>query len=84
MKQITDVLAVRASLATDLYRLVFEYTETFEENKIGSDLAYLLGAILTNGFVEWSASPERALVKLLQDCLPADHLIWNFIHITKD
>jgi hypothetical protein len=40
------------ALATEVYKVVHEETESFEEEHIGVDLAYLLGAILTGTYCE--------------------------------
>lgn len=53
----------RCTLATKIYDLVLHNTESFEIDHIGSDLAYLMGAILKDGFCMWGA--ERPLIKLL-------------------
>lgn len=54
-----------AKLAREVYAYVLESTETFRgEDNIGSDLAYLMGAILMNIRCEWSI--DAPIVLLLQ------------------
>jgi len=49
-----------ARLAQDVYQFVYENTESFRVNDIGVQLAYLLGAILNEGSVEYSKSQADA------------------------
>jgi hypothetical protein len=58
-----------------LARLVFEAvvdgTDSFEPDNIGVDLAYLLGAIAKNSFVEWERDDMPALCSVLDGAFPA-------------
>jgi hypothetical protein len=65
----------RLSLAAEIYRLCYANTESFEEQHIGVDLAYLLGAIATDGEVSWP--DDRPILKVL----PKDrgHVVWKYI-----
>ncbi len=68
-------------LARRLYRTVFEHTGSFEEeDRLGPDLAYLLGAILFGITCEWP--PDRPIVVLLRQHLPPDDPLWQ--HITLE
>lgn len=54
----------RLALAVDVYEYVLDSTETLEgEDKVGPDLAYLLGAIAKGTECEWSS--DRPIVRLL-------------------
>ena len=67
-----------------LYNVVVEQTESFEEQAIGADLAYLMGAILNDTFCEWSS--ERPLVKLLKRHKDKHSWVWGlgFIRIVEE
>ncbi len=68
-------------LARRLYRTVFDHTESFEdEDQIGADLSYLLGAILFTGSCEWPA--DRPIVVLLRQHFPPEDPLWQ--HITLE
>jgi len=69
----------REQLAVEVYDYVFNMTESFSEQKIGEDLAYLLGAILTNSSCEWPA--DRPIVRLLRKKYSnKGDAIWGHIH----
>ena len=69
---------VRLELIKELYELVLNNTESFEEeDKIGADLAYLLGAISKNAQCEWPSN-RPFLVFLRRHCAQ-DHAAWRFI-----
>lgn len=77
------------ALAHEVWEKVFCETDSFRENNIGADLAYLMGAIIDlrfpdDSFVDWS--PEGygddgppALLGILKERFPADHAVWEFI-----
>lgn len=69
---------VRLALIREIYDLFFENVESFEEeDKIGPDLAYLLGAISKDTQCEWPSN--RPLVKFLRAHCSSDHAVWPFI-----
>lgn len=68
----------RLALIREVYKAVFQETETFRESNIGSDLAYLLGAIANNSVVSYAKEP---LLRLLRAHFKGSHNIWNFIVI---
>jgi len=70
---------LQASLAVDVYECVLRETESFEEQGIGADLAYLMGAILKDNLCEW---PESCpLLQLLRQHYPPEHPIWRHVKI---
>ena len=69
------------SLAAEIYDLLKEKTESFEEDDLGSDGLYLVGAILKGDMCEWPA--DRPIVKLLKEHLPANHPIFKYIDIVR-
>jgi hypothetical protein len=71
----------KVRLLKELYEIVFDRTESFHAQRIGEDLAYLLGALLNHNICEWPA--ERPLVVLLREQLGSDHPVWKFICISK-
>lgn len=66
-------------LAQRIYQEAFEYFESFEENNVGSDLAYLMGAILTND--KFEARSGRNFTKFLEAEYGDYHLIWNYVKL---
>jgi hypothetical protein len=71
----------RLKIAAAVYNAVWQNTESFELNNIGSLLAYLLGAIVTG--TETDLNPhdadEGALLALLRAHLPPKHGVWRSI-----
>jgi rfaE bifunctional protein nucleotidyltransferase chain/domain len=75
--------AARLNLITDTSNFLYGSTESFEEEQVGADLAYLLNAIASGGGVcEWPE--DRPIVKLLRKGKPKDHEIWCYIEIEKE
>ena len=69
---------VRLELIREVYDLFFDGVESFEEeDKIGADLAYLLGAISKDTQCEWPNN--RPFVKFLRQHCSSDHAVWPFI-----
>lgn len=69
-KQQRLTMEQRGILARDVFAAVFDECETFTEDDVGKDLAYLMGAILDDSekedvFVDWS--------KEIMDQKPAIH-----------
>ena len=65
-------------LARRVYRTLFEQTESFEEeNRLGPDLAYLLGAILFSNTCGWPT--DRPIVALLRQHFPPQDPLWQHI-----
>lgn len=80
----------RCSLAHEVFDCVFEETESFQEDHIGSQLAYLLGAITDyelprDSFVDWSPSCDntKAIYHLFKDKFPPWHPVWEFINVIE-
>jgi hypothetical protein len=65
-------------LIRQVYIAVLEGTHSFEEDNIGEDLAYLMGAITRNTHCEWH--PARPFVELLRELFPdKHHPVWAYI-----
>ena len=73
--------AVDAQRALDVYLFCILDTESFAEQHIGEDLAYLMGAILMSNKCEWDAT--RPIVKLLENGFP-EPWIWTYIDVVTD
>lgn len=79
----------RGKLARDVFNIVFDEVDSFKENDVGKDLAYLLGAILddtdkVDTFVDWNADgmPEHPIVlTILQTNYALGHSVWKFIRL---
>lgn len=70
----------RTRLAYEVYHAALLATESFEEDNIGSDLAYLMAAIVNGTSVDWSDMPrEIALLEILRTKFPGTHPIWKYI-----
>ena len=68
-------------LALDVYDVVLDATESLEEGSVGSDLAYLMGAILGGGkFNAEDEGPDSPIVKILRKAYPKKtHPIWDVV-----
>ena len=73
-------MADTRELASDVYNRVFHDSDSFESDNIGSNLAYLMGAILRDGWCEWSE--KEPFVQVLRGSYPdPDHPVWHYIII---
>jgi hypothetical protein len=72
----------RLQLLRELYETAHNETESFEQEDVGADLAYLMGAVLEDSHCSWEA--DRPLVRLLREHLPSSHAAWEFIHIETE
>jgi glycerol-3-phosphate cytidylyltransferase len=72
----------RLRLITNVSMFLYKSTESFEEEQIGADLAYLLWAIARGKVCEWPE--DRPIVELLRKGRPKDHAVWRYIEIEKD
>ena len=70
-----DVLGLLA----EVYQVVYNSTESFEEDLIGPDLAYLMGAITMNSYWAWGST--RPLMKILQEKFGLGHRIWSYVEM---
>lgn len=74
-----------AQTAHEVFSAVLEGTESFEHQDIGTDLAYLLGAIVDpsgEGIVDWDPEVRDeppALLAVLRERLPKGHVAWKHI-----
>ncbi|MCI0604372.1 hypothetical protein L0156_15350 [bacterium] len=76
----------KADLALKVFDTAYNETETFREENMGADLAYLMGAILDTGevsYVDWSSEvygeEPPALLEILKRSFSEDSTLWNFI-----
>lgn len=81
-----ELLGRLSLLAAQLVRRVLDevmcQTESFDEDNLGSDLAYLAHAIVSDGFVEWGDPlfPERHRTRqLFVRLFPATDPVWRYI-----
>jgi hypothetical protein len=72
----------RAALACEVYTATLSLCESFEEQHIGADLAYLMGAILIPGGAGCEWPGDRPLVELLRGHFEAGHRVWSYITLT--
>ncbi len=72
----------RARLATEIYRKSFDYFESFE-GEIGTQMTYLLGAVLDDKCLELDCSNphHHKVMEHFQKCFPVQHPVWNYIHL---
>lgn len=79
-----------AKTAHEVFSAVLDKTESFEHQNIGTDLAYLLGAIVDpsgEGIVDWSQEVRDeppALLAILRERLPKGHPGWKHIVAGKN
>ena len=70
-------------LLRELYDCIYKSVESFEsEDRIGADLAYLLGAILTDSTCEWARN--RPILHFLRETCEEDHTIWDYIQVEDE
>lgn len=76
------------NLACEVFDAVYDGSESFEEDNIGADLAYLMYAILHGDHCvpelgcEWSK--YRPIILLLRKAFPSrKHKVWKHIKIGK-
>lgn len=70
-------------LLRELYDYLYHAVESFEsEDHIGADLAYLLGAILTDSMCQWPRN--RPILYFLRAGCDEDHKVWDYIHEEDD
>ena len=80
----------KAELALSVFDTLYDETETFREENIGADLAYLMGAILDTGeesYVDWSTEAygePPALLEILRRTFPHACPVWNYIILDDD
>jgi hypothetical protein len=73
--------ADRTKTVTRIGQLLLEVTDSFEERKIGADLAHLLLALLDDTACEWPA--DHLIVRLLREHTAETDMIWDFITIEE-
>jgi hypothetical protein len=63
----------------ELYSVVYSNTESFEVDDIGADLAYLMGAIVSDDVCTWPA--DRPLVLILKAHFQPSHEVWRYVRL---
>jgi hypothetical protein len=74
--------ADKAKLAEEIFSAVFDHHDTFRDDEIGADLAYLLGAIVCGDHVDWteeSYGHSGVLPCFISESFAPNHVVWNFI-----
>ncbi len=82
----------RCQLAAEVYKALVDKTESFEHEKIGANIAYLLGAITSNGKFEVLVDKKREpihnghaeFIFLLNETFTTGHAVWNFVEEKYD
>jgi hypothetical protein len=77
-----DADLAAAKLSREVYLTVYLNTESFLLDEIGSNLAYLMGAIVTNQQYE-TERPLIPFVKLLKKHFDKNHEVWKYIKIVN-
>ena len=75
-----DALVERAELARSIYQDAFAATESFDHAELGLTLAYLLGAVLTDGGYDF-LDPEDAPLLYLRTIFPTGHPVWQYVRV---
>ena len=63
--------------AAEVYNAVVARPKVLRLTTSAADLAYLLGAIITQSGCEWPRN--RPIVFVLQSAFAADHAVWSYI-----
>lgn len=71
----------KIGLIREVYQAVLTGTESFELENIGADLAYIMGAIATDGLTSFDET--RPIVKVIKEKFPEKHGIWGHIDIMR-
>jgi rfaE bifunctional protein nucleotidyltransferase chain/domain len=74
--------AARLNLIADISQALYRSTESFEEEHVGADMAYLLSAIASGEICQWPA--DRPIVELLRKEKAPSHEIWRFIEVSVE
>lgn len=75
-------LEERAMLALDVYKKLFETTESFNDDHVGACAAYLMGAILAgDGCIDlWPEDPDHmAFDAFLVSCFGPTSPLWQYV-----
>ena len=73
----------RLDLLREVYNAVAQSVDSFEhDDRVGPDLAYLLGALLNDTVCAWPE--DRALVTILRAHFPAGHPVYRFVEIEPE
>ena len=83
-KKVSMSAGRRLALIEEVYRVLLEVTETFEEPKdVGVTLVYLFGAIAKDDYIEATTenSTEVPFIALMIEHFPNEHRVWDFIEL---
>jgi hypothetical protein len=69
----------KLNMLNQIYTYVFNNVESFEEENIGADIAYLMGAILSGTKCAWAAN--RPLVLVLEEGKAREGVAYALKHI---
>lgn len=67
----------RLKLVQQVYQTFINVTESFTEDHIGVDLAYLFGAIAKNSCCHWDV--DRPIILVLREQFTELHPVWQYI-----
>lgn len=70
----------KVALLRELYDVAYAATESFEDDYIGADLAYLMGVILKGRGNRCEWVPDRPIIQLFKVTLGPSHQVWEFIN----
>jgi hypothetical protein len=78
-----DNANTRLNRIAEVYQSLVDATASFEQQNIGPNTAYLLGAMAQGKTCEWSESrrADHTWIKLLRTTFPEDHFVWTFVTI---
>lgn len=81
-RKLTDLQRVR--LIREVYDALFRETESFREDDVGVQLAYLFGAIADRSgreTIELRSQDDGRVLALLERLFAEGHAVWDFIDI---
>jgi hypothetical protein len=76
MKAKKQKLAGRAKLATEILEAVWRGTESFREGSVGADVAYLVMAVLSDGYVDIDSQDQTYGFTQVLEILKANPKLW--------
>ena len=71
-----------AETALEVYEHMVAASDSFEADDIGADLAYLMGALLREGYCVWPKT--RPIIALLMEKYHDSHPIWGYIRVESE
>lgn len=75
----------KLQLAREVFDSVYNDSESFREYNLGSDLSYILGAIIDREYstVDWSTPCCEVTLNMFKRLFPEHHQVWNYIIFTR-